>query len=122
VSKGYWRTALGAFFTWLVPLVVSFGLYDPVTQVYLPNYIGFKLMMAALAAMTCHLTMRWISMSQSLTTFDPVGYVVLNSVLDLIVLVAVFTMPLLTWATTIFPAYVLIFGAVYLNAKRNSPH
>jgi hypothetical protein len=114
------KIALGAFITWLIPLVVSFGLYNPETNIYLPNYLGFKLIMALLAAVTCFMTMRWISKSHALTPAVPATYIVLNSVLDLIVLVGAFKMPSMVWATTIFPIYVLVFAAIYLMIKRQT--
>jgi hypothetical protein len=114
------KILLGAFFTWLVPLIVSFGLYDPTTNIYFPNFVGFKLIMVLLAAIACYFSMRWISKTQVLTVEVPTAYVVLNSILDLLVLVAAFKVPVSVWVTTVFPAYVLVFGIIYLIiAKRD---
>jgi hypothetical protein len=112
------KIALGAFATWLIPLVVSFGLYNPETKIYLPNYFGFKFIMALLAAATAFLTMRWMSRHQVLTPTVPTAYVVVNSALDLLVLVAVLKMPSTFWATTVFPIYILVFGIIYLIVRR----
>jgi hypothetical protein len=114
------KIALGAFLTWLIPLVVSFALYNPETKIYVPNYPGFKFIMALLAAITCFMTMRWISKSHALTPAVPTAYIVINSVLDLIVLVGAFKMPSMVWATTIFPIYVLVFIGIYLLANRRA--
>jgi hypothetical protein len=104
--------------TWLLPLVVSFGLYNPETKIYLPNYFGFKLIMALLAAIACLLTLRWISKKQVLTPAVPITYIALNSILDLIVLVGAFKMALTFWLMTVFPIYVFVFASIYLFAKR----
>lgn len=112
------KTVLGAFLTWLVPLVISFGLYNPETKAYLPNYVGFKLIMVLLAAAISFLTMRWISRHQVLTPIVPTAYVVLNSALDLLVLVGALKMSATFWATTVFPIYVLVFGMIYLIVRR----
>lgn len=112
------KIVLGALITWLVPLVVSFGIYNPETQNYLPNYFGFKLIMALLAAATSLLTMRWISRHRVLTPTVPAAYVAINSALDLLVLIAVLKMPPTFWATTVFPVYILVFGIIYMMVKR----
>lgn len=52
------RVGAGAFVTWLIPLLVSFALFNPQTQTYLPNYPGFKVIMAGLAAVICYATYR----------------------------------------------------------------
>jgi uncharacterized membrane protein YedE/YeeE len=72
------KIVLGAFITWLVPFVVSFGLYNPETKIYLPSYIGFKVIMALLAATTCFFSLRWISKNQVLTPAVPTTFIVLN--------------------------------------------
>ena len=111
------RVLAGAFLTWLVPLLVSFGLYNPKTGVYIPNYLGFKLIMAALAAVACLMTYRWIAQKQPLNAAVPAIYLALNSVLDLILLVALFRMPLQSWLMTIFPIYVIVFFVIWLAVK-----
>jgi hypothetical protein len=112
------KIVLGAFITWLVPLAVSFGLYNPETKIYLPNYLGFKIIMAVIAAITCFLTLRWLAKTQKLTPVVPAAYTALNSVLDVILLVGLLKMPVVIWVTTVFPIYVLVFGAIYGVAKR----
>lgn len=111
------RVAFGAFLTWLVPLLVSFGLYNPKTGVYIPNYWVFKLMMAALAAVVCIATYRWIARIQHLSAMVPTAYLALNSILDLLLLVALFGMPFQDWLMTIFPIYVIVFFLIWLALK-----
>jgi hypothetical protein len=118
MTRSSLKIVLGAFVTWLLPLVVSFALYDNETKIYFPNYIGFKLIMALLAAMTCFLTMRWISKNHVLTPKVPSAYIVLNSFMDLLVLVGAFKMSSTAWATTVLPMYVLIFGLIFLIVRR----
>lgn len=112
------RSLIGAFITWLIPLAVSFGLYDPATGVYLPNFLGFKLIMAALAAASAYATYRWIARQKPLEIGVPNTYLALNAVLDIILLVAMFGMPLLSWLTTIFPIYIVVFYAIYALLRR----
>jgi hypothetical protein len=112
------KTVLGAFATWLVPLVASFALYDNETKIYFPSFIGFKLIMALLAAIACFSTMRWISKSQVLTPMVPSAYIIINSFLDLLVLVGALKMSSTIWVTTVFPMYVLLFGVIYLIVRR----
>lgn len=112
------RTLIGAFITWLIPLAVSFGLFDPATGIYLPNFIGFKIIMAALAALSAYFTYRWIAQATPLRAGVPNTYLALNAILDLILLVAAFGMPFLSWLTTIFPIYVVVFYALYAWMRR----
>ena len=112
------RTLIGAVVTWLFPLVVSFALYDPQTGAYYPSYTGFKIIMALLAALTCFATYRWIRARRPLTAGTAATYVAANSVLDLVLLVAVFGVPFLVWAATIFPVYVIVFFGLYFLMSR----
>ncbi len=112
------KIVLGAFVTWLVPLVISFGLYDPETKIYLPTYVVFKSIMAIIAAITCFLTLLQLSKTQRLTPSVPAVYVAVNSGLDLALLVGLLNMSLALWATTVLPFYVVIFLVTFWAVKR----
>ncbi|MCA4900470.1 MAG: hypothetical protein ACK514_03095 [Bacteroidota bacterium] len=45
------NTYLYAVLTWLIPIVVSFFMYDPQTNQYLPNIPVFKSVMIALTTL-----------------------------------------------------------------------
>jgi hypothetical protein len=112
------QTIAGAAVTWLVPLLASFGLFNPSTGAYLPNYLGFKLIMAALAALCTLLSYRWIARSGGLTPGMPATYLVANAALDLAVLVIAFGMPVTVWASTVLTVYVAIFVGLYFMMRR----
>jgi hypothetical protein len=115
--KAKYEGGHGGFFTWLIPLLVSFGLYNPKTGVYVPSYWEFKLIMAAVAAVACIATYRWIERKQQLSSTVPAAYLALNSVLDLILLVALFGMPFQDWLITVFPIYVTVFFVIWFYVK-----
>jgi hypothetical protein len=112
------QTIAGAAVAWAIPLLASFGLFNPNTGAYLPNYPGFKLIMAVLAALCTFLSYRWIARSGGLTPGVPVTYLALNSLLDLAVLIAAFGMPVAVWGTTVFPVYVAVFVGLYFAMRR----
>jgi hypothetical protein len=111
------KTLSAAFVTWLVPLLLSFGLYTPETKIYFPNYTGFKLIMAAVVAIVAFATMRWLARKQALSDKTPPLYIGVNSALDLILLVMTLAMPFAFWVTTILPIYVLVFYVAYFVVK-----
>jgi hypothetical protein len=113
------RATIGAVITWGLPLLLSFGLYNPETKIYVPSYIGFKFIMALASAAITYVTMRWVSNKQTLRYSTLVIYVGLNSALDLLLLVGLFEMPIFFWATTVLPIYVGVFGVVYIFVLRN---
>jgi hypothetical protein len=118
LKSSNFKIVLGAFVTWLVPLVASFGLYNPETKIYLPSYLGFKIIMATIAAITGFFTLSWLSKTQKLTPIVPITYLILNCGLDMGLLVGLLKMSAAMWATTVFPIYVFIFGALYWVARR----
>jgi len=113
------RALAVAFFVWLVPLIVSFGLYNPDTRVYLPNFAMFKLIMAGLAFLTTGLGYAWLKRS------GPLGIATANTVLatsvvfDLILLVAIFGMPVSYWLLTVLPVYLLVFYGLLAFMRRS---
>lgn len=114
------RVWAGAFLTWFVPLLVSFGLYNPQTETYLPSFIGFKIIMLLLLAAMTFFTYRWIARTEALRLAVPTSYLAANSVLDLIVLVALFGMAFGTWLLTVLPGYLVVFYALYVVVRRPS--
>jgi uncharacterized membrane protein (DUF373 family) len=113
------KVSIGALITWILPLLLSFGLYNPETKIYIPSYIGFKVIMALTAAFVCYFTMRWISKKQQLGSSSPAIYLALNSALDLFLLVYLFAMPIMFWVTTIFPVYVIVFFGAFFIVRRS---
>lgn len=61
-----YRTLSCAFITWLLPLFLSFGLFDPDTQTYVPSFAGFKVIMTLTSAAVTFFTYRWIARDRSL--------------------------------------------------------
>ena len=102
-----------AFVSWVIPLAVSFLLFNPNTREYLPNYPVFKIIMAiVLFVVTYWLFMRLhTEMKESKWKVSAV-FLVTNIVLDLIVLVGVLAMSLSTWVLTVLPFYVVAFFGV----------
>ena len=107
------RALVAALIIWIVPLAVSFGLYNPQTDVYIPNYWGFKLIMAALGGVTAWFCYRWLARSQPLTIGVPNTVIAVNAVLDLLLLVMTFGMPLSNWALTILPIYLVVYYGIW---------
>jgi hypothetical protein len=115
------RTFTGALITWLLPMLLSFGLYDPETKIYVPSYIGFKITMALTAATVAFLTMRWISKKELVSAKVPAIYVAVNSLLDIFVLVLLFAMPFMFWTMTVFPIYVVVFCVTFYFFNNTAP-
>jgi hypothetical protein len=99
------RTISGAFITWLIPMSVSFGLYNPATQSYYPNFIGFKIIMATVATCATFFTYRWIASYQPLGWSVAMVYLVVNAAFDMLIIVLLLKIPLAFWLTTILPVY-----------------
>lgn len=112
------RSIVSAFIIWIVPLAVSFGLYNPQTGVYVPSYLGFKAIMALLGAIAAWFCYRWVAKAQPLTWGVPNTVVAVNAVLDMLLLVLAFGMPLSAWLSTILPIYVVVYYGVYLFVAR----
>jgi len=106
------RTLTGAFLTWLIPLIASFGLYDPATGSYVPGFLGFKIIMAVLAGASTFFTYRWITRQHTLAWSTAGFYLIVNSLLDVVVLILMFRMPPTEWLTTILPLYLLVFFGI----------
>jgi asparagine N-glycosylation enzyme membrane subunit Stt3 len=113
------KNLIAAALTWLVPFLMSFGFYNPETHSYLPNYIGFKLIMAILVSALAYLTMQWLAKKLALNNTTPLIYTGLNSLLDVLLLVGLFAMPVGFWMTTILPIYVLVFSATFFLVSAN---
>jgi hypothetical protein len=106
------RVISGAFITWLIPMSVSFGLYNPATQSYYPNFIGFKIIMATVAACATFFTYRCIARHRSLGWSVAIVYLLVNTALDVLVIILLFKMPFAFWFTTIMPVYLIVFFAM----------
>jgi hypothetical protein len=113
------RVISGAFITWLIPISVSFGLYNPATQFHYPNFIGFKIIMTTVAVCATFFTYRWIARHQSLGWSVAIVYLLVNASLDLLVIILLFKMPFASWFTTILPVYLIVFFAMMAYSLRS---
>jgi hypothetical protein len=107
------QTILFGIVAWVIPFVVSIFMVDPVTKEYLPNIIVFKAVMASLLAIVTYLLYSVIRKARHLHSTVPNTFLASNTVLDGIVLVSLFGMPIVVWCTTVLPLYVIIFYGVY---------
>lgn len=105
------KTYLYAVLTWLIPIVVSFFMYDPKTNQYLPNIPVFKSVMIALTALLAYYFFRKIKASDAASPWYSYAilFVVVCSVLDFAVLLTVFKVEFSVWVMAIFPVYVIVF-------------
>ncbi|OYU03469.1 MAG: hypothetical protein CFE36_01565 [Sphingomonadaceae bacterium PASS1] len=115
-----YRTLIGAFITWLVPLFVSFGLFDPATQFYVPGFVGFKIIMILTVAAVTFFTYCWIARHRPLVWGMAAVYLAINSLLDLLVLILLFKVPIESWLMTILPIYIVIFFAIMASFQRRA--
>ena len=115
-----YRTLSGAFITWLLPLFLSFGLFDPDTQTYVPSFAGFKVIMTLTSAAVTFFTYRWIARDRSLVWGMAAEYLAVNSILDVLVLIMLFKVPIATWLMTILPIYILVFFAIMASFLRRA--
>lgn len=115
-----YRMLNGALITWLVPLFVSFGLFDPATQSYVPSFAGFKVIMTLTAAAVTFFTYRWIARHRSLVWGTAAVYLAINSLLDVLVLILLFKVPIKTWLMTILPVYTFVFFAMMAFFQRGA--
>jgi hypothetical protein len=113
------RAISGSFITWLIPMSVSFVLYNPANQFYYPNFIGFKIIMATVAACATYFTYRWIARHRSLGWSVATVYLVVNAALDMLVIILLFKMPLAFWLATILPVYLVVFFAMMAYLLRS---
>lgn len=104
---------LSAFLAWLVPLVISFFLFNPQTREYIPNFLSFKVIMAVvLLAITWFLYMRLRNEMKSSKWQVSIVFLLVSVVFDLIVLVWLLAMPFATWLLTVLPLYIVIFFGI----------
>ncbi|UXE68660.1 MAG: hypothetical protein KA713_08860 [Chryseotalea sp. WA131a] len=105
------KTYLYAVLTWLIPIVVSFFMYDPKTNQYLPNIPVFKSVMIALTALLAYYFFRKIKASDTASPWYAYAilFVVICSLLDFAVLLTVFKVEFSVWAMAIFPVYLIVF-------------
>jgi hypothetical protein len=108
-----------AFLTWVIPIFVSFFLIDPNTKEYLPNFIGFKLIMFVLLSAVTYMLMKRIFAKSALGKWLTASlFLVVNIVLDLVVLISLLKIEFMSWLLTILPIYVIVFyGMEYLLHK-----
>lgn len=98
-----------AFISWIVPLFISFFLINPTTKEYLPNFWSFKVIMLVVLGSLTYFLYKRLNSKDSGKVQIASTFIIVNSVLDLIVLVGFFGISILTWATTIWPIYVIVF-------------
>lgn len=105
------KTYLYAVLTWLIPIVVSFFMYDPKTNQYLPNIPVFKSVMIALTSLLAYYFFRKIKATDTGSPWYAYAilFVVVCSLLDFAVLLTVFKVAFSVWAMAIFPVYIIVF-------------
>jgi len=118
------NTYLYAVLTWLIPIVVSFFMYDPQTNQYLPNIPVFKSVMIALTTLLTYYFFKKIKTSDTASPWYAYAllFVVVCSVLDFAVLLTVFKVEFSVWAMAIFPVYLIVFfglGYLMLGKKKS---
>lgn len=101
---------------WVVPFAVSIFMVDPVTKEYLPNFTVFKAVMFFILAVVTYVLYTSLKKDQLLTITTPNTFLLVNILLDTVVLVLVFQIPILVWVTTVLPMYLIVFyGGFFLK-------
>jgi hypothetical protein len=103
--------------TWMIPFVVSIFMVDPVTNEYLPNFIVFKVVMFLILTVVTYGLYTSLKKDQLLTIATPNTFVLVNILLDMVVLVLAFQIPISVWATTVLPIYLIVFYGGFLLKK-----
>lgn len=86
---------------------------DPVTKAYIPNELVFKITMEAICLIVTLFFFIGLKKQNMLTVNVPLIFLMVGVLLDMIVLIGMFGMSLTEWATTVLPAYVIIFYGLY---------
>ncbi len=108
----------GALVAWVIPMIVSFFMIDPVTMEYLPNELVFKITMIVVAAAVTLFLFKKFLTKNLLNLQVPHTFLIINVVLDVIVLMGMLAMPFAEWVTTVFPSYLIIFYGLYYFLKK----
>ena len=102
--------------TWVVPFAVSIFMVDPVTKEYLPNFTVFKVVMFLILAVVTYGLYVLLKKDQLLTITTTNTFLLVNILLDMVVLVLIFKIPILVWVTTVLPVYLIMFyGCFHLK-------
>lgn len=104
------RMLLSALATWFVPFFISFFMVDMNTRAYLPNPLVFKIVMILSSAATTFFVMKKLKPYHKRPWyFASLFFLVINSLLDMLILIPISGMPLTEWATTVLPSYLVVF-------------
>lgn len=101
---------LSGFIIWLIPLLVSFGMYNQNGQLMVDYWI-FKVVMVLVATITSVFTLRrYYKHFKSDWKFNSIVILGVNVLLDLIVLVGVLKMDWLFYLYSVVPVYILFIS------------
>lgn len=99
---------------WVVPFAVSMFMVDPVTKEYLPNFTVFKVVMFLILAAVTYGLYALLKKDLALTIAIPNTFLLVNILLDAVVLILAFQIPIFVWVTTVLPMYLIVFYGGFL--------
>jgi hypothetical protein len=102
-----------SFLSWIIPFAVSIFMVNPVTGEYLPNFVIFKVVMLLLLSTITYYSYINIKKFGGLTIKVPNTFLAVNSIMDILVLMLAFQIPLSIWFITILPIYFIVFYGIY---------
>lgn len=116
------KTLIYALFSWLIPFLLSFFLYNPETKQYLPSFLIFKIIMFVILVVITIIFYNFIRKdSEKLFSLSvPNTFSLINCVLDIIFLIILFRMDFVFWSLSVLPIYLFTFyilSLVYILRK-----
>lgn len=122
MQHDYFIMARNGLVVWLVPFIVSMFLVridDAGEKIYLPNYLVFKILMIVIAGLVTYYFYQNMKKQKLLQWATAHVFLLVNGLMDLLILVVAFQMPLIEWVMTILPLYLLgFYGLVWLLNRR----
>ncbi len=97
--------------------ICQFFLVDPETKVTIINPILFKVLMIVIVTIITFYGYSKINTKTGISIQTSNTFLALNFLLDIVVLIVLFSVPFMVWATTILPVYILVFYGVCFIIK-----
>lgn len=108
---------IASFIIWFIPFFVSMFLVNPDTKEYYPSFYSFKIIMFLLAFIISYYFYSKFSKNNIFSIKIPNTILLINSILDILILIILFNMNISEWLFQIFPLYVLAFYSLFYFFK-----